>query len=334
MKADRNPSTPSRASQLRERRTQNSQERVSKARKASNRSPRSQPVVIRGGFTGAAVPLRQIKSSKLRKQYYYTMGASGAEVRLPAIPWVKPGARLISLGLLVITALAIYLVAFSQEFEIRQFKIEGAQRLTYADFEAVLGLEGSPVVALDSRMATANLATAFPELASIEIIIGFPAEVTLRVVERQPVLAWLGADTTYWMDPEGYILPPRGDGGDLLLVQGDGLPSLVPGEEPVETNGKTLEPPSVWGRQVDPQVLKVIFELSPRLQPDSTLVYNPLNGLGWVDPRGWDVYIGRDLENFDQKLLIYEAIVAKFEREGIYPLEMVSVEFINAPFYK
>jgi hypothetical protein len=334
MRASHNTSAPSRSDELRKKRTQNTQERVSKVRKSASRAPRSQPVVIRGGFTSAAVPLRQPKGAKLRKQYYYSMGASGAEIRLPAIPLIKPGARLISFALFVLTALAIYMISFSQEFEIASYKIEGIQRLTYADFEAVLGLEGTPVVTLNNQTAVEKLAAAFPELASIEMVVGFPAEVNFNVIERQPVLAWLGGEKTYWLDQAGYFLPPRGDAGELLFVEADGLPPLLPGSTPSELDRQNPDPLTIWGQQSDPIILTVVFDLSGRLPSDSKLVYNSLNGLGWIDPHGWDVFIGRDLENFEQKLVIYESIVANFEREGIYPSEMVSVEFINAPFFK
>ena len=332
MRANQNPSMPSRADLLRQRRAQNSQERVQKARKSASKVQRSQPVVVRGGFANAAVPIRQPKPSKVRKQFYYTVGASGAEIRLPAIPLVRPGARLLSFAVVVLTALAIYMLAFSQEFEVRQYKVEGIQRLTYADIEAVLGLEGTPVVSLNSQSSLEKLTAAFPELASAEMVVGFPAEVIISVVERQPVLAWQAGDTTYWLDTDGYLLPPRGEPGDMVLVEADSLPGLLPLAESAaaQTDGASI----LWGRQVDSLLLKIIFELTARLPADSKLVYNSLNGLGWVDPRGWDVFIGRDLENFQQKLSVYEAILANFEREGIYPREMVSVEFLNAPFYK
>jgi hypothetical protein len=43
---------------------------------------------------------------------------------------------------------------------------------------------------------------------------------------------------------------------------------------------------------------------------------------------------GRELTNIDQKLAIYDSLIKDLDQRGITPTEMVSVEFINAPFYK
>jgi len=131
----------------------------------------------------------------------------------------------------------------------------------------------------------------------------------------------------------------------LLTIGSDGQPPLLPLEQSasVSTSAPTAEstgavavaaPVEVWGRQVDPQILKRMIDLQTMIPPDSKLVYNSLNGLGWEDPRGWDVYIGRDLTDFDLKLSMYTAIITHLEQQGIFPQDMISVEFINAPFYR
>lgn len=338
MRANQTQSTSNRADALRQRRTQRSQERVVQTRKAASRAPRSQPVIMRGFQASAAAPLPQARTNRVRKQYYYSLGSAGAEVRLPALPMISLGTRFLSAILVVFTLIALYALALGEEFEVRQFKVEGLQRLSYGDLEAVLSLEGSQVVEFDRQDAVQKLTRAFPELAAVSITIGLPAEVNIQVVERQPVLTWIAQDTTYWMDAEGYIIPPRGEVGELIHIGADVAPPLLPvsvSQLSESLSAQSSESPvAIWGRQADPVVLKIINDLPARIAPESKLVYNSLNGLGWEDPHGWDVFIGMDLHNFEQKLTVYEAIIASLEQQGIYPREMVSVEFINAPFYK
>lgn len=66
----------------------------------------------------------------------------------------------------------------------------------------------------------------------------------------------------------------------------------------------------------------------------SKLVYSSLNGLGWEEPSGMDVYIGHDLTNFDLKVSMYQSIIVSLQQQGMQPQEMISVEFINAPFFR
>ncbi len=335
-------SSISRAEQLRQRRSQKTQPRGVPVKKTAPAAPRHQPAVVRGYQATTSIPLRKAKPTKVRKQFYYSLGASGAEIRLPAIPLINPGARLISAVLLVISLLALYTIGFGSQFEVSNFKVEGIQRLSYGEFEAVLKLEGAQIIEFDPQQAAADLAKAYPELAFIDISVGLPAEVTIQVVERQPMMAWeAGGDTWYWLDAEGVILPPRGDAGELLQIESDQIPPLVALPVVAETAqtanqnpSATTSPTEIWGRVADAQVLKAINDLLLRLPPESNLVYNSMNGLGWQDPRGWEVYIGKNLENFEQKLTVYESIVANFEKQGVYPQELVSVEFINAPFYR
>ncbi|GIV65955.1 MAG: FtsQ-type POTRA domain-containing protein [Chloroflexota bacterium] len=335
-------STLNRAEQLRQRRAQKTTNRASAARKSaplkSTASSKPAPsVLLRGYQASTSVPLRKIPPMRVRRQYYYPLGSSGAEVRLPALPLIKPGIRLISAILLVICAMALYTLAFSDQFEVQTFQVAGLQRLSYADLEAVLKLEGSKIIEFNPEQAHEALRTAFPELGSIDIQVGLPAEVTIQVIERQPVFMWDKGDQVYWLDAEGVILPPRGEAEGLLRIESNVTPPLAISDSPqkgVVENPSSDSPTALWGQNVDTLLLKAINDLVFRLSSESNLVYNSIYGLGWQDPRGWEVYIGKNLENFEQKLTVYESIVEYFEKMGIHPQELVSVEFINAPFYK
>jgi hypothetical protein len=52
-----------------------------------------------------------------------------------------------------------------------------------------------------------------------------------------------------------------------------------------------------------------------------------------VDPNGWQVYIGKDLNQFEAKMATYQAIISELESRGIRPT-LVSVEHLDAPFYR
>ncbi len=350
MRATNTASTPSRADLLRERRAQQSHTKSSYTRKPSSRAVKSQPVTVRSYHASAAVPLNRPKTNRVRKQFYYTLGASGAELRLPAMPLVDLGPRLVSGALFLLTAVAIYILAFSSRFQVGTYPVTGLQRVDHSAVEAVLKLEGSQIILLDPQTVVHELNAAFPELTNIALHVGFPAKLAISVTELQPVLSWKVGDTDYWLDKDGIILPPRGQVDNLEEVASPDLPPLVAiaGDTPAASgdttavtaatttaaDSSTTTPTTYWGRQVDPQFMNAIISL-PKIIPQQTnLVYNSQNGLGWKDPGGWDVYIGRDLTNIDQKLAIYQTIIDGLQKQGITPTQMVSLAYIDAPYYK
>jgi len=326
---------------VRQRRQQRSSQRVNQTRSAASRTPRTQPVTFRSETVSSGQPILQKSRSRVKRQYYYSLGATGAEIRLPAIPMVNPGIRVISAIIAVFCALAIYALGFSSEFQVSEISVEGISRLTSADIQAVLDVQGMQIVAFDARAAKEALALAFPELTDVHIQVGLPAKISLKVTELQPAISWNVGDTAYWIDATGVILPPRGEAGNLLAIGSNTEPPMLPLEATITptnagsaANSTEAAPLEIWGRKVDTQTLKRILDLQSLIPPDSKLVYNSENGLGWENPSGLDVYIGRDLTDFDLKLSMYNAIIASLEQQGIAPQEMISVEFINAPFYR
>ncbi|NTV37497.1 MAG: hypothetical protein HGA53_11145, partial [Anaerolineaceae bacterium] len=88
-----------RADQLRQRRAQDSQERARASAQRVTTPLRSKPVTQRRDTAPRSsqnfrtIPVAQKSRSKPRRQFYYTLSGTGAEVRLPAIPMVKLGPR-------------------------------------------------------------------------------------------------------------------------------------------------------------------------------------------------------------------------------------------------
>jgi hypothetical protein len=63
------------------------------------------------------------------------------------------------------------------------------------------------------------------------------------------------------------------------------------------------------------------------------MTYDPVYGMGWQDPRGWNVYFGQDAKDISMKKNVYQAIVDTLLLQGVQPT-LISVEYLNAPFYK
>jgi len=138
-------------------------------------------------------------------------------------------------------------------------------------------------------------------------------------------------------------MPVRGEAGAMLTIQSSVTPPLT---HPMDTTEGMLD----YARlalanqsaqtsdefvipQIDPNVLNAAIELAGRLPEGATLVYDPTDGMGWIDPRGWKVYFGIDLSDLQVKEAEYQVIVDHLTQQGITPV-MISVEFPHAPYYR
>lgn len=347
--ADRN-----RADLVRQRRAQTTPRRTHPAETTATRSAARPQAVTRSRYNSAAAP---VKSTRVRRQYYYAVGAENVEVRLPALPIVRPGWRLLSGFLVVLLAAALVIMWNFAEFHVAALDVQGLSRVTPENITKVLQITGKPIVAVNISEVTALLAKKFPELTDIRVSVGLPATISISAAERQPILAWTYGEKTVWIDAEGVIMPVRGEAGQLLNVQSEVKPPsalfvapVVKDEEegeaadedaPVEAVEATPEPTEApkaaaapaGPKTIDPALLQAAIQLSGVVPADSSLVFSPVNGLGWHDNRGWDVFFGIELDNVQAKMNAYQGIVDQLTGKGVTP-NLVSVEYLHAPFYR
>jgi len=285
------------------------------------------PVVARRGLQDMATPKHGARMPRKRRDI--GLKVPGAEVRLPSLPAVGFGPRLLSGLFLVMMVLAGYLLLNSSTFQVDLVEVEGLERLTLADIDQVLGIAGEPVVSLDSSEIRQALLSHFHGIQDVRVVVGLPASVQLTVRERQPVMAWVYEGGTRWVDDTGITFEPGSDEAQLpLTVQSETLP-VLPGSETTETEPLTE---SQYDR-LDSNLVHVIQTMSNYLPAGAVLAYDANNGLGWADERGWQVYFGDSLNDIDQKLIVYQSIVDKLEADGIQP-SLISVEYLHAPFYR
>jgi cell division protein FtsQ len=333
-----NNETRSRADQIRARR------KIEPVRKnpVSNQSTRdarnaqnsSRVTTRRSVYT----PIHDRTSSKqqARKRVYMAAGPEGTEVRLPALPNVKTGWRLISAIFAVVAAGALFYMAMSNDLRILNVNLSGAQRVSAEEIIRSLTVGGLPIVEVVPGKVEKSILATFSEIASAQVTVTLPNIVNVAVTERQPLIAWLNEDqVTKWIDKDGYSFSPRGDSTGLLAVHSAGEPPHPLGW--VDPNSITYVNPEYADTSVkpsvDPAFVHAVEKLSTILPEGTNLLHTPETGLGWNDPNGWQVYFGSDSEKIDLKLTEYETIVNSILAQNLHPV-MISMEFLHAPYYR
>jgi hypothetical protein len=296
-------------------------------RKVSTNDPVAPPVMARMARVSSA-NARARNRGPLKRRYDVALGVRGAEARLPALPVISFGWRFVSGSMFVLMVVCLLNLWSSPAFKIETVQVEGVQRLTQGDINTVIGILGESIFFVSPQEMEENLLKAFPELISAQFKVSLPADVSVKIVEREPVLSLIYKGVEYWIDSEGVAFTPRGDPGKLIRIEAEGELAFIHQAEQKEEN------PLVTARlTVEPQLVSAVQSIG-KIVPEGTLIlYDQEHGLGWNDPSGWQVYFGQDDQNIDMKLSVYKSLVENLTQEGIYPT-MISVEYVHAPYYR
>ena len=259
-----------------------------------------------------------------RNGYDFAFSLGRADVRAPALSMPQLGPRWVSAALTLLLGFLLYTLWTASTFTVAAAEVRGNQRLGSEEVYAMLGMAGQPIFKAVPAQIETNLRTAFPDLASVRVHIGLPNHIIVDVVERMPILVWYEGGAVTWIDANGVAFMPRGDVQGLIQVASNGAPPKVPSDPT-----KLLYDQSF----IAPEMVKAMVALSPHLPAGVSMTYDPHYGMGWQDPRGWSVYFGQNTQDIPMKLEVYQTIVDTFTRQGIQPT-LISVEYLDAPFYK
>ena len=130
-----------------------------------------------------------------------------------------------------------------------------------------------------------------------------------------------------WIDQQGYAFPVGNAAQAVPAVQANG-----PAPAPAAPEDAATQPgvrPFLYPTLV--QAIKVVSATVPQ---GTILMYDPNYGLGWTDPQGgWQVYYGSTEGNNEEKVAVYNALVADLTSKGVHPT-LINVEYPNSPFYQ
>lgn len=304
-------------------------------------------MVARAGT--ATTPLQGRSTSRVRRMLYYTLGSTGVEIKLPALPIFNPGWRLLSGFLVFCLSTAISLMIFAPQFKVTSVEVNGLQRLDPAKIPPILAMNNVRIIDMNPDFVSDQVQKSFPELQSVNVSANLPSTVVINIVERQPVMVWEYSNVTLWIDAEGYIIPVHGEVGPLLTVRANVPPAMlnpttaenkknslamgvqIKHKEIPEPVVETQKPATL--EKIDPELLRAAFELNSLVPQGSILIYNNRRGLGWIDSNDVNVYVGLKFVDLKLKITEYQVIVDQLIAQGIKP-GTISVENLDVPFYR
>jgi hypothetical protein len=306
----RNTKTIARSEQVRKRRQQKSQRRYDAvASRLGGSTLRSGPLVSRPRATGPSV--ERLPHAGRRGGVLSAVLPSGLGVRLPALPRVIPGWRLVSGTMVLMLSLLLGRMLTDPHMFISGINLGGAALVPSQEIYSAAGIAGQHIFWVDP-VAVQKRVAAVPGIAAASVRIDWPATVTIQVVERIPVVSWEEGSQKSWVDADGNKFTERTSLPGLLPIAVD------------DASGVTykIAPPAAIAGALQLQQLRPNIEL---------LHYDSVHGLSYQDGRGWRGYfgVGGDMV---QKLAVYEKLVSDLLARGIQP-KTISVESFQAPYY-
>ena len=301
--------------------TPNAQRTTQTARQVYHPGSVSLPVTARTAAHKSAARTTK-KSHRNGYDIAFTLGRTSVHAPVLNIP--NLGSRWISVALTLFLGFTLYIMSTASPFKINTAEVRGNQRLGAAEIYARLGMNGQPIFNAVPALMEANLLTAYPDLESVKVRVGFPNHITVDVAERIPVLAWYENGVVTWIDANGVAFMPIGEVPGLVQVAANDSPLQASPDPALPLNKQIFIAPEMV------QALKMLAQDVPAGMP---ITYDPQFGIGWQDPRGWSVYFGQNTNDISMKKVVYQAIVDTLTNQGVQP-SLISVEYLNAPFYK
>ncbi|OGO39417.1 MAG: hypothetical protein A2W35_13355 [Chloroflexi bacterium RBG_16_57_11] len=312
------------------------------------------PPVMARGFNTPAGPASKVRGYKTRRLYNISLNTQGAEMRLPALPRLGLSWRLASLLMLVILGGILYYFWTAPEFQVSEAKISGLQRLTRGDVNKALALSGVPVFTLNPGQIQNDLVESFPEFSQVSVQTDLPNTLVITVTERVPVLIWRQDGSSKLVDLEGMTFPARDEAAlsAYPVIEAAGDPPVLPGTDelfasdpatPVALD-KFLTDNLALGlplkgeatQFLSPETVTALLKIVDQAPNGAQVIYEPVRGFGWLDRRGWKVFLGDvsqgDMAQIDAKLQLYRAILEQVRAAGEKPA-MISVEYLHVPYY-
>ncbi|MBM3144297.1 MAG: FtsQ-type POTRA domain-containing protein [Chloroflexi bacterium] len=290
------------------------------------------PVMVREVRTAHPARRPKKKSKLVKRRFDIALPTPGVEVRLPSLPTVRPGWRLLSSLLVLLLSAVLYYIFNSPMYRVHEVQMDGLARLSSDTISRSLLVYNRSVFMIEPEVLEDRIINIFPGVVSASVRVGFPAIVEVEIEEREPVIAWEQNEDVHWVDAQGMAFPPRGEAENLVRVLASTSPPAPFVLEEVES---TTEGDETLRAFMSPEMAASIIALSG-IAPDGVpLVFDERHGFGWRDPGGWDVYFGAQTSDaaMATKLAIYEAAVQRLSEEGIRPT-LISLEYLHAPYYR
>lgn len=127
--------------------------------------------------------------------------------------WPLLGSQMFAAAMTLILLTGLAFLGLSDRFYVyaEDIHVTGAFYTDPTEVLKAANIEGYHVFYVDPKVVVQRV-EALPYVKQARVAVHLPARVDITLVERQPVVEWVTAAGTTWVDMEGVLLPPRSYG--------------------------------------------------------------------------------------------------------------------------
>jgi cell division septal protein FtsQ len=243
----------------------------------------------------------QVRSPKLK--------VSSVKVRQA---WRATRVRLLGAALLAALLALLGHLFFSYDFYVYEATIVGNHWLSYDAIYPASGVDTLNVFWISPRKAAAAI-EALPGIREASVQASLPANVRIRVQEREPLLIWRTSAGDLWLDSEAVALPYGADPAGATFV--------------VDSSGQAYQP----NDRVNPTVVTSVQMLQAAFPDARIYYYQAHEGLSFQSPEGWPIQIGTS-QDIARKVAVLQALRTKLQEQGIEPY-YIDLRLVDHPVY-
>jgi hypothetical protein len=174
------------------------------------------------------------------------------------------------------------------------------------------GVDTLNVFWISPRKAAAAI-EALPGIREASVQASLPANVRIRVQEREPLLIWRTSAGDLWLDSEAVALPYGADPAGATFV--------------VDSSGQAYQP----NDRVNPTVVTSVQMLQAAFPDARIYYYQAHEGLSFQSPEGWPIQIGTS-QDIARKVAVLQALRTKLQEQGIEPY-YIDLRLVDHPVY-
>jgi cell division septal protein FtsQ len=258
--------------------------------------------------------------SQAKPKRYHRFDSTGLSGTLEALPRPQLRHRVVSGKWIALAVIAVLVVAailyvwLSDTFYVTRISVADNALTPAQEIVQTSGIGGQHIFWVNSTAASERIVNGIPSVKSARVDCQLPNRCTIKVQERQPIVAWRFGGAVTWIADDGMAFAAhRETNQSLITIEASQGPALLPGKE------------------ADQRIVKAVVAVAKALPSVRQYKYTTEHGLEFQSKDGYPVYLGLG-SNMADRAMMWKAVEAELKQQGVTP-QFVDLRYPVAPYY-
>lgn len=206
-------------------------------------------------------------------------------------------------------------------FQVQSVQVYGHESINADELIYYTGMKNQPICLVKVHEIEENVFRRYPENRAITVRALLPNKLEVFFEQRTAAVEWNFGGSKFWIDDQGYVFYENASGSPEIVVFANSFPGAL------NRNDRTI--PSKFRSEIV-ESIRHIYNVKP---PGARLNFTYDNGYGWDSGKGYELWIGVNDRELDEKMAMAENLDRYFKENEIEPA-MLSLEFTKAPYFR